>query len=381
MLSLLLLTMGQIPSPWTFQDEIARDGRSMIVFAAVELGDVPPRPLHADDKAPAGAKFGDLRLGIGGAARRAVVWHADSGTVWLDADGDGRFGKDERHTLGKDPLEVRVRFPIGDVPVTRTIILKRRAAGLAYAVRGYVMGTITLKGKEYPALLTDGDADGCFDGAAADRVWIDLDRDGKFDPLTEQFPLGAPLAHDGTTYLIRPDAIGSKVEVRERPVETGTVRLTVTRLPKSDVVSLSAHLVSEWGELVMLDKPGTPHAVPEGKYRIDAMSLQLKDADGQVWSYQFNGARQPVLTVVKGKEVAFDVTDGLRVTVDVAAGAAGAKAGESVRVRPDLVTKAGLYMTGCEVSGVSGYARPVRASIRLIGPGSDALDEVETGFL
>jgi len=373
--------MGQLSSPWTFQDEVARDGRSMIVFRAVELGDVPPRPLHPDDKAPAGAKFGDLRLGIGGAARRAVVWHPDSGSLWFDADGDGRFAKEERHTLGKDPVEVRVKFPIGDVPVTRTIILKRRAAGLAYAVRGYAAGMIVLKGKEYPALLTDGDADGCFDGAAADRVWIDLDHDGKFDPLTEQFPLGAPLTHDGTPYLIRPDALGSKVEARERPAETGTVRLTITRLPKAGVASLTAQLVSEWGELVTLDKPDQAHAVPEGKYRIDTMSLQLKDADGQTWSYQFYGPRQTVLTVVKGKAIAFDVTEGLRVTVDVAAGGAGAKAGESVRVRPDVVTKAGLYMTGCEVSGVSGYGRPVRATIRLMGAGSDAIDEVETGFL
>ena len=381
MLPLLLLTMGQVSSPWTFQDEASRDARSMIVFRAVELGEVPPRPLHAEDKAPAGAKFGDLRLGIGGAARRAIVWQPDSGSLWLDADGDGRFAKDERHTLGKEPLEIRAKFPIGDTPVTRTIVLKRRAAGLAYAVRGYVMGSIALKAKQYPALLTDGDADGCFDGAATDRVWIDLDRDGKFDALTEQFPLGAPLVHEGTSYLIRPDAIGSRVEARERPAETGTVRVKVTRLPKSDVVGLSAQLVSEWGELVTLDKPGQPHAVPEGKYRVDTVQLQIKDTDGQTWSYQLNGPRHPVLTIVKGKEVTFDVTDGMRVSVEVAAGADGAKAGQSVRVRPDVVTKAGLYMTGCEVSGVSGYGRPVRATIRLIGPGSDAVDEVETGFL
>ena len=381
MLPFLLLTLGQSSPPWTFNDEVARDGRSMIVFRAVELGDVPPRPLHADDKAPAEAKFGDLRLGVGGAVRRAVVWQPDSGEIWLDADGDGRFSKTERHTLGKDALEVRIKFAIGEVPVTRTILLKRRTAGLAYAVRGYAAGTVALKDKMYSALLADGDADGCFDGAAADRVWIDLDRDGKFDPLTEQFPLGAPLNHNGTAHLVQPGATGWKVVVRERPSETGTLRLTVTRLPGSEVVGLTAQLVSEWGELVTVGKPGQPNAVPAGKYRVETMQLQVKDNDGQVWTYQFVGPRQPVLTVEKGKEINFDVTEGIRVTVDLKPGGVGAQAGQAIRVRPDVVTKMGLWMTGCDISGVSGSGRPVRATIRLIGSGSETLDEVESGFL
>src|SRR4051812_48905140 len=187
MLPILLLTMTQTPPPaWTFKDELTRDGRPMAAFRAVELGDVPPRPLHADDKPPAGAKFGDLRLGPGGASRRLVVWHADTNALWLDADGDGRVAEAERHTPRMDPLEVRVPFPATDSKDTRTVILKRRGDGLAAAVRGYMEGAITLGGQTYAALLTDGDADGCFDSAAADRVWVDLDRDGKFDPLTEQ---------------------------------------------------------------------------------------------------------------------------------------------------------------------------------------------------
>jgi len=381
MLPLLLLTIGQLSSPWTFRDESAHDGRTMLAFRAVELGDVAPRPLHADDKAAAGSKFGDLPLGVGGAARRGIVWHPDSGALWLDADGDGRFAKGERHTLGKDTLEVRVAFPVGDVSVTRTVILKRRGAGLAYAVRGYVTGTVTLNGKQYPALLTDGDADGCFDSAAADRVWIDLDGDGKFDPLTEQFPLGAPVTHRGVAHLVRPDATGSKVNVRERPADAGSLRLTATRLPKSEVVGLAATIVSEWGELVRIGKVDQPHPVAAGRYRIEEMQLQLKDSDGQVWTYQFAGTRNPVLTVEKGKETRFDMTEGTRVAVELAVAGDVAKPGQNVRVRPDIVTKAGLSMTGCEVTGVSSYARPVQATIRLTGPGSATLDEVHSGFL
>ena len=145
----------------------------MAAFVTVELGDTPPRPLHAADKPAAGAKFGDLRLGTAGSARRMVAWHAETAALWVDADADGGFAAIERHTLGKEPLEVRASFPIGDTSVTRTLIFKRRGDGVAYAVRGYMSGSVVLGGKTYPALLTDGDGDGCFDSATADRV---LDR-------------------------------------------------------------------------------------------------------------------------------------------------------------------------------------------------------------
>src|SRR5436190_13532604 len=141
MLSTLVLTALGLGAPpaWEFRDEIARDGRPMITFRTVELGDAPPRPLHADDKPPKGARFGDLRLGAG---RRTVVWHAATAALWLDADGDGRFAAGERHALGEGPLEVRVTFPIGDAAVTRTLVVKRRGDGIAYAVRGYMRGSV-----------------------------------------------------------------------------------------------------------------------------------------------------------------------------------------------------------------------------------------------
>jgi hypothetical protein len=370
------------PPAWEFRDELNRDGRPMATFRTVDLGDAPPRPIHVDDKPSVGAKFGDLRLGQGGASRRMVVWHAATGTLWLDADGDGRFAATERHSLGKDPLEIRTTFPVGDSSVTRTLVVKRRGEGIAYTVRGYMSGTVMLGGKAYAALLTDGDADGCFDSAAADRIWIDLDGDGKFDPLTEQFPLGSALTHAGTAYLLRPNAAGTQVTVRERPSETGTVRVVVSRLAKTEVVEMTAQLVSEWGELVTVPTADKPHPLPAGRYRVEGVHLKLKDEDGQVWTYRFAGTRDLVATIEKSKETRLDVTEGLRVPVELTTAGDRAKPGQAVRVRADVVTGIGLYLTDCDVATRGGgYGRPVRAAIRLAGPGSVAVDEVEAGFL
>jgi hypothetical protein len=378
MFTLLLVHALAAPPAWEFRDDLARDGRPMAAFLTVQLGEAPPRPLHADDKPPKGARFGDLRLGAG---RRTAVWDLATGSLWLDADGDGRFAPGERHSLGKDPLEVRTAFPVGDAAATRTLIVKRRADGIAYAVRGYRSGGVTLGGNSYPALLTDGDADGCFDGPASDRIWIDLDRDGKFDPLTEQFPLGSALSHAGAAYLLRPDAAGTKVAVRERPAETGTIRVVVTRLPKAEVVELTAQLVSEWGELVTVTGADRPHPLPAGRYRVEAAQLKLRDGDGQTWGYRFGGTREPVAAIEKGKDTRLDLTAGLHVPVELAAGA-GVKPGDSVRVRADVVTGIGLSLTDCEVTARGGgYGVPVRAAIRLAGPGSAPVDEVHAGFL
>src|SRR5262249_58459856 len=97
----------------------------------------------------------------------------------------------------------------------RTLIFRRSALddGLRYAVRGFARGTLRLGGVAYPVLLTDGNADGCFDDPAADRLWVDLNRDGRFDPLTEQFPLGSPITVGGRGYTVRSDATASAVWV------------------------------------------------------------------------------------------------------------------------------------------------------------------------
>jgi hypothetical protein len=383
MFPLVYLALGLgAPPAWEFRDEFDRDGRPMAAFRAVELGDKPPRPLHADDKPPGGSRFGDLRLGPGGASRRMVVWHAETATLWLDADGDGRFAAAERHTLGKGLLEIKTTFPIGAASVTRTLLVKRRGDGIVYAVRGYMSGSVTLGGKSYSALLTDGDADGCFDSAAADRIWIDLDGDGKFDPLTEQFPLGSALTHAGAAYLLRPDPAGTNVTVRERPSETGTVRVVVSRLPKTEVVELSAQLVSEWGELVEVGAADKSYPLPAGRYRVDGLYLKLKDRDGLSWTYRFAGTRKFAATVEKGQETRLDVTAGVQVPVRLTTDGDVFRPGASVRVAADVVTAVGLSLTESEVIGRgAAYGTPVRAAIRLAGPGSAPVDEVEAGFL
>jgi hypothetical protein len=379
--SLLTLTLALTPgqADWEFRDEAAHAGRSLMTFRAVELAEVPIRPLRPEDRPPPGARFGLLPVGteVGGLL---VVWAPESGEVWLDGDGDGRFTAAERHKLGARPLElpalVSVRRPGGPVQrLKRTVVLRRAAdGGLRYAVRGYVAGKLRLGGQEYAALLVDGNADGCFDGAAADRIWIDLNRDGQFDGLTEQFPLGRPLTVGERTYLFKPAPDGSAVEVRERPTAQGTLRLALWNRPGPKASAVAVQLVSNWGELVTVRALGEAVPLPVGRYTVESLTFELADAAGRPWRYRFAGERRTGVEVRAGRETVQAVLEGLRLEVAV-------NEAEEVQVTPTLRTPDGLYLVNCETGERGGEAFVSgSAAIRLLGAGAKVLDEATSGF-
>ncbi len=99
--------------------------------------------------------------------------------------------------------------------------------GPRWAVRGCREGRLDLGGRPRRVLLVDGDADGGFDDAGADRCWVDLDGDGRFDPASERLPLGTPIRADGASSTIATDPWGLHVQAVARDDRTGSVRLTL----------------------------------------------------------------------------------------------------------------------------------------------------------
>lgn len=379
---LLLALLADPPSEWRFVDELSAGGRPMATFRTVELTAAPTTPLHPDDRPPAGARYGSVGVGPGGRVRLGVVWHPATGALWFDADGDGRYAAAERVTLGDKPHAAAVAVPQGDgAAAGRTVLIRKRANGVAWAVRGYTAGAVEVNGKRVAARLADGDADGCFDGAGADRVWLDLDGDGAFDPLTEQFPLGTAVDAGGTAVVVRPRADGLGAAVRERPKEAGRLSVEVARLAMTEVVELTADYVSEFGELVPVRAEGKPVPLHAGKYRVDSVRLRLVDPDGKVWTYTFASGERGVypVEVRQGKETVHRLLEGLTATVNFDA-AGGVAPGGSVQVRADVVA-GGLCMTNCEVGGrFTDSGRGQTAAITLAEPGSVVLDRCESGF-
>lgn len=379
LLALLSLALQPPTTPWTFHDAAEHAGRSVLTYRPIELSNSPLHTLHADDRPAAGAKFGLIPLGHREKSPLYLVWQPQHGALWIDANRDGHYDARERHTLTEGKLELKVTLATDTATVERTLILRRRDDGLSYTLRGYKTGTITLGDKAYPALLLDKNNDGCFDGAGKDRIRIDLNQDGHFDPLTEEFLLGAALQHAGVYHFLRANPAGTQVTVRSRPQETGAVRFHVKHDEDASVAKLSAHLVSEWGELHEVTAAGTPIKLPAGKYSLDSLQLTLQDSTKRFWHYRFAADGQYQFEIKPGESRDINLVPDLLAAVG---GPPQARPGERFQVHPNLVTSTGLYLTRASrsYSAEEQYGEDLRAQLDLLGPGSAVLDQFTSGF-
>jgi hypothetical protein len=378
------------PVKFEFRDAAIHDGRSVLTFCPMSLGATPVRPITLAAPVSAAARYGLALVGPSADTALAVVWdpQAPGGPqLWVDADGDGRLTRDECHTLTQKETAIPIRVqlsPDKGAPTERRTLLVRRAAvgdGLSYAVRGYAVGTLNLGGKSYQAMLTDGNADGCFHTAGRDRIWIDLDGDGHFDGLTEQFVLGSPITVAGQVYIIKSNTTASEVRVTRRVTARGRARLTLTGPKDPPVHDFAAHLVSDIGELVTIRDLGKPVAVAAGKYRVDELRFEMSGVRGQTWTYKFGGSGPYLLDVRPGQEATLALLAGLDLKVDVPIPSGDAIPGRKLAVSPSVVTHAALYLADCTVreAGASG-GQACTADIRLTSARGMAVDRAASGF-
>ena len=327
MLGFLLLLFALAPGPAQTQagfqllDVESVEGRSVVAYRPIELGPKPVRPLKRDEALPPGTVFGLATVGASPESALGVAWNPkgpDGPTLWLDADADGRLSRSERHTLqpgktlaiaatitGKNATTEAARP--APASVHRTLLFRPGLLGEGprFAVRGAMSGTLMLGEKSCRALLTDGNGDGCFGTAGVDRVWIDLDDDGRFDAVTERFPLGTPLTITTTrgtkVFTIASDPWASSVAAHERDNRLGRLELALNRQwtasssssATPSIESVSVSLVSETGELVTILDLSKVHDIPVGRYRIASLELRMADQAAKVWSYTFTGGHAP----------------------------------------------------------------------------------------
>lgn len=377
---------------FTFHDSATCDGRSVLHFRTLEFAKTPVRPITLAVPAGSGALYGLLPVGSDPDAALAVVWDptASGGPeLWVDGNGDGKLTVEEGHAFANKEIDIPVFVTVrsGDEArrLPRTIIFRRSAVGggLSYAVRGYASGTLNVGGKDYAALLTDGNADGCFDGAGSDRVWIDLNGDGHFDGLAEQFLLGSPISVDGRVYIVRSNATASEVRAEARSTARGSARLTLTDGQKVPVADVAVQLVSDLGEVVEIRDLMRPASLPVGCYRVDSVRFRLTDGGGGTWSYRFVGGRgrRYGMRVEAGKETEAVLLSGLALELSVAPTGGAVTPGQRLEVTPHMRTRSGLYLADCCVAANDALP-PVTcsAAIRLVAEGGGTLDQALSTF-
>jgi hypothetical protein len=338
-------------------------------------------------------RYAQLRYGSPGSVRVTVVLDElgpGGADLYVDADRNRRIeARDLVRGEGRTwRLPLDAATVAGEVTeyTRRALIFRRGTTGLtlSLAAAGYLEGEVRIGGRTHAARRADGDADGALTGPQ-DRLWIDLDDDGRWDPVAEQFLYATVLAVGEARYAVRSDVLGTWLAME--PLEgAGSVRLALGRPEASArVAEISATLVGREGSVVMVSGTQAPATVPVGEYRVHAVTLSLDDpGGGPRWGFVFSddGGRsgQGWHKVEKGGAVVLDPIG----TLDFRPGDAPqtCRAGDGLELQPRLYTGGGLLINTCyrgSPTNLGGEDGP-GAEIALISDDGRTLASARSGF-
>ncbi len=181
-------------------------------------------------------RYAQLRYGSPGSIRVTIVLDelaTGELDLYVNANRNRRIEAMDRVAgLGRTwrlPLQVAVVEGETTTLTSRAAIFRLGATGLtfSFAAAGYIEGTVNIAGRRHAARRTDGDGNG-FLTDAQDRLWIDLDDDGRWDTAGEQFLYATILALGESRHAVRSDELGTRLRL-EPLAGTGTIKLALNR--------------------------------------------------------------------------------------------------------------------------------------------------------
>jgi hypothetical protein len=340
-------------------------------------------------------KYAQLRYGSEDSRRVVVVVDEigpDEWDLYVDADRNRVIeAKDRVAGTGRERkgrLDVEITRGLEIVHEQRTVLWRLGASrtSIGMATVGYMAGHVQLDDKRIAARRVDGNGNGFF-ADQADRLWLDLNGDGSWDPITEQFPLVPILALGDRRYSVRGDALGTRLALEPLNAE-GRIRLQAGHLDKDvTVVHLHAMLVSEDGSAI--DFAGKEAVVvPAGKYAFGAVSIAVSHA-GATRPLTFVFSRTGLDDTVrwhelkKDQELVLDPIGKLRFELDIEPAGTTVKPGAMLRVQPQMFTGDGLLINSCafgESESNTPYGGARSALVKLCGAQHEVLETATSSF-
>jgi hypothetical protein len=271
----------------------------------------------------------------------------------------------------------------------RQVVFRRSAAtgGLSFASTGYLEGEVVLAGRKVAVRRVDGDGNGFF-ADSRDRLWIDLDGDGVWDPFAEQFPMAPMLKINGQRLAVRSDAIGARLAL-EPIIGVGTIGLKLGTLPQgTQVLELELMLIGEDGSAFTVRGTDDGVEVPVGRYAANSLSLSVQGSgDPLPWNFVFSRDGEPAErhwhTVAKDAQVDVDPIGTLNLTFEFPNGKGKVVPGKVLSVAPRLYTHEGLLINSCGIGrddGRSGHGSGPGADVRLMSARGESISSDRSGF-
>jgi len=370
-LALLLIGFGQVDSsgsdggvaaddpqsPPTFQFVPAGESQFRLAERMVEAGvpetvEVPSllAALNLPESSPywlGSFTYGDID------SRRVAVLVQDTHppTLYVDLNRDQKFSLDEqiasvsdgtwRFTLDAEylidednrlqlPLQVQVRWD-------------QNTRALRMATAGTMQGTVLFQGQPRLARYEDRDANGCwFD--LNDRLFIDLDGDGKIDSITERMSGSGMRQLGGTLYAIGGDRTGRTLAINEVRQRGRLVPQLTLNSETARVTRLSAALVSQQGMRIDVTEAqlGQAIEVPIGNWQVSVLEVEATDGE-KAYYFRFAAISrgQFATAVAAEEEAAIELLGELELSARLSF-----NHGEQtvLLVTPSLYSRSGMYL-------------------------------------
>ena len=305
-------------------------------------------------------RFAELRYGTEGSTQVliAVDWlSADRQDfdLYVDLNRDRAIVEDEKVSgsgrAREFSLPVEIVFgglPDGGLPEhrDRQLLFRTSLKGARFSIKtvGGYLSRSQFGNQKFDVWRMDSDANGLY-ADAEDELWIDLDRDGEWNPISERFLFCSAIKVNDQRFAVRADQVGEKIEFVEIEGE-GELHLDLGTVDGAVITSLRASLFGD---------DGSAHSVadtekiilPVGKYMVGQISLRLEDGKKRPWEFSF--AHSGKLTnkcwvdVTRAGVVVMEPFAGMELGIKSADKCA---AGEKLSVRPTVKTESNLYITG-----------------------------------
>ncbi len=255
-------------------------------------------------------------------------------------------------------------------------------------------GTVRLDDQEVAIQIVDRDGNGVFDDPE-DRLFLDLDQDGRFHPLRERFAVSPTLrlrGHSGTDRYAF-SLLSDPWRVELVPIHgAGAVRAKLSvpaphgSSSSGEWITVSATLVSRSGLHRVLDRLDEPVEMPVGEYSIESLSLEYQG--DRRWSIAFSNLQKERNYTI---EVQADTVSPVELLGDLTLSAriiGAAPASGKLSIQPTLVSDTGLTLTHSRVGEQSAAADnllvaslvQVGAKQTDSGESAASLDLKSTGF-
>ncbi len=260
------------------------------------LDQAPPEDVEVEFESAETSKFAQLRYGSFDSRRTVmmIVPFDNSAQLYVDRNHDRHLSATERIAGegGEWTISLDAEFIDGTVTIIdkREVRLRYAKGRLSAGTVGYVQGQIELDGQLVTVRRVDANANGQF-ADSVDQVWMDLNRDEKWNVFNERYSMSPFVRIHDVTYTCSTDLRGQRFALSKMEA-TGMLELQVPdELRSRGLVKLSSVMAGRAGSIVHLDLSTKAIEVPADDYRpISVIATFELSESPKVWTFQFVGS-------------------------------------------------------------------------------------------